>query len=161
VHAAFEDWPKDWTKERPFLKNLLQWENPVLLGGVTSARTPKPDFMLYFDGNDTTSPVNSVGETIKSMLSGFELDKVAESGNTNRGACVLVYSPMKTTTFSSFGGGGIFPPEGTQLASGNAGRLFSLQQLRNVLEFHETREARLQCQAHASPMHRTMFGDMM
>ena len=159
VHA-FEDWPaENYHVRNQLLMTRLQWENVASLGGVTSRGASKPDFMLYWDGNDTVSPVNVVGETIKALLPKFQLSKEIKSESTIRGACVLVYSPTKTT-FTSFGGGGGFPPDGTQVTSGNANRQFSLQQLLNVLKFHMTNDARRQYNAHDNPMHR-MYGDMM
>jgi hypothetical protein len=62
----------------------------------------KPDFQMYFDCADTTSPLNYIATTIYNLLPSYEQRKVLRpSGKTIRGPCVLCFSPMKSTTFSS------------------------------------------------------------
>jgi hypothetical protein len=160
---AFDDWPGNWTSEEAYLRNKLSMKKPKVLSGIENRGSAKPDFQFYFDADDEVSPINQVAMRIESLLPDYELSKVstARAGRPFRGACVLIYSPIKSTSFSSEGAPpGVGPPNGTQTVSGNADRLFSLQQLRKVLEFQESREGLIQYKKHDNPMHR-MFGGMM
>lgn len=160
---GFVDWPTDWEEEKQYLKEKFQWTKPTLLSGIENAGSAKPEFQMYFDAGDKESPHNAVAQAIMNLLPIYELGKIGDAANsTLRGVCVLVYSPMKST-ITNFGTAAIGmgdQPGVSELTSGNASRKFSLEQLRAVLEFHQTSAAKAQYDAHDNPMHR-MFGDMM
>jgi len=146
-----------------FLRQKFKWTNLEILGGIESRMAAKPDVVMYFDADDEESPINNIAARIENLLPDYELSKVSPRAGPIRGVCVLVYpSPMKST----FGGMGSpefvasMPPAGIEFTSGNANRQFSVQQLREVLEFQESQEGRAQYEAQDNPIHR-MFGGMM
>lgn len=154
------DWPHDQFQEEHFLSSTLGYQMPKVLGGVESEGVAKPNFCMYFDAADNESPVNETAEAIAALLPSYELFKISRSmgeGKSRkpfRGACVLIYSPMKITNFSSFGG----PMNNATTTSGNEDTLFSAAQLKDVLDFHKSEEAKRQYQAHDNPMHRVFGG---
>lgn len=150
---GFDDWPEDWIEEKAYLKRTLNMKKPTIVSGIENEGSAKPDFQMYFDGGDDESPENKVAQAFGKLLPGYEWAKVNPSfrGKPIRGVCILVYSPMKSTFYSSG-----LPP----MISGDPNRQFSLEQLREVLKFHTTKRARAQYKAHDRPMHR-MFGDLM
>ena len=158
---SFDDWPAHEDDEIPYLKRRLKWRNPQIYGGLESQGVAKPDFMLYFDASDETSAKNDVAQKMINLLPGYEKSKLGPYAKQPlRGVCVLIYSPMVSTTTSYGLPPGMAPPPGTSTTSGNPNRRFSLEQLLGVLEFHESPAARAQYQSHDNPMHR-MFGGMM
>ena len=177
VHA-FNDWPSAEYEETTFLRTVLRWSNPQLYSGIESRDVSKPDFVMYFDADDVDSPVNTTAVDIMKLLPSYELSKMPRDfqGRSPRGACVLIYSPMMSMMSSSFGGGGglfmddlnglIAPPDPSigrssepsrPKASADPKRQFSLHELRDVLLFQESSDAKVQYMEHDNPMHR-MFG---
>lgn len=156
--CTFDDWPKgdNELQERRFLREKLKWTNPTVLSGIESKNVPKPNFVIYFDADDEVSPINDIAASMEQRLPDYELTKVEYvcKGRPIRGVCVLVYSPMVSTLYSSTG------PSSQVLPAQNANRHFSLQELRDVLKFQESPEGIAQYKAHDNPMHR-VFGGMM
>ena len=66
--SELKGWPANWTQEKPFLVNNLKWKNPQIFGGVTRQGMPKPDFMMYFDADDTTSLPNPIAKSVYDLL---------------------------------------------------------------------------------------------
>ena len=157
VHA-FPDWSP--RSKHDFLRRRLGYVNIQSFSGVENRGSAKPDFILYFDAADDVSPINHTAAAIKSNLPGYEIGKVDREyqNKTPRGPCVLVYSPMSSTTF--YGGKGMPTTQVASTTSGNTNRRFSLEQLMGTLLFQESEEGRAQYRAHDNPMHR-MFGDLM
>lgn len=149
--------------EIEFLKTLLGWKKPKILGGITRKGHAKPDFMLYFDAGDTISTPNLVANRIADLLPSFERFKIDEirQGHCIRGACVLIYSPMKSflsykhearPTFSN--------TKGLKLTTGEEDSQFSMKSMRQILMFHQTPDAADMYKRHDHPKHR-LFGDLM
>ena len=131
------NWPADWTQEIPFLREIMHWGRPVVVGGVTSRGQPKPDFMFYFDAEDQDSIPNIFAKQMLRLLPHYEMQKIADDLKEEiRGNCVLVYSPMIT-------------PES---------KMFTMAQLRDVIEFHGTQDADKMYDAHDNPYHRVFGG---
>jgi len=159
---AFDDWPPSHYDEEVFLMEKLHWKDPQVLGGVESRGVAKPDFMMYFDAGNTHAPINMAAKMILANLPDYELSKLgleSSHSTTPRGACVLVYSPMKMSTPQSFGIPGQDDVPTEMMTAGNPDRLFSLQQLLGTLSFQMSPEGRQQYEEHDDPMHR-MFGGM-
>ena len=136
-----ENWPTQWTLEREFLKTKLGWTAPDILGGITSQGQAKPDFQMYYDAKDITSPKNVVAKCIASLLPEYEVQKVQAPQDGFRGACILVYSPMNCN--------GVFQT--------SEEKRWSLEQMQQVLFFQTTVEAKKMYKSHDNPMHRA-FG---
>jgi hypothetical protein len=162
---GFDDWPDDWAKERKYLINKWGWKDPQLLSGIENEGSAKADFQMYFDAADGTSTINEIANAISCNLPDYEHHKcsnIAREINKIRGVCILMYSPTAMT----FGCSGFPGQEGQEytesdpIMSGNSDRIFSLEQLRDVLHFQRTSHGRRQYQDHDNPMHR-MYGGMM
>jgi hypothetical protein len=127
----------------------------ILLEGRKNQEEPKRHFYYYvIVSNDETSPINYAAQAIINLLSAYQLNKVPKLRRRQheiRGVCILVYSPMKTT----FGGSHV--PR-TQTVDANEDRIFTHQELYNIIEFHQTNSARKQYKGHDSPIHRTLDG---
>eukprot|EP00588_Corethron_pennatum_P002649 CAMPEP_0194281948 /NCGR_PEP_ID=MMETSP0169-20130528/21998_1 /TAXON_ID=218684 /ORGANISM="Corethron pennatum, Strain L29A3" /LENGTH=424 /DNA_ID=CAMNT_0039027143 /DNA_START=25 /DNA_END=1299 /DNA_ORIENTATION=- len=122
------DWPEDSLDEYMYLKVMHAFAEPEPLSGI-------PDFIMYYDSADTTSPVNKVANSIASLLPNNCVGKSPpQKEKTYRGPCVIVYDPIE----SSFPDGrdetceDLNPVEET---------MWSLAELQEVLYFHTTREA--------------------
>jgi len=122
------DWPEDSLDEYMYLKVMHAFAEPEPLSGI-------PDFIMYYDSADTTSPVNEVANSIASLLPNNWMGKSPpQKEKTYRGPCVIVYDPIE----SSFSDGrdeiceDLNPDEET---------MWSLAELQEVLYFHTTREA--------------------
>lgn len=158
VVNSIDKWPTDWTKERLFLKDQLDWIQPEILGGITSQGQAKPDFQMYYDAKDTTSPRNDVAKRVASLFPEYEVRKVEGPKNgIFRGPCILVYSPMMSSMFGDDEehGGGAFQTH--VVPQSRPGKRRSLDQMQQVLFFQTTAEATRMYQEHDNPMHR-MFG---
>eukprot|EP01063_Lacrimia_lanifica_P017929 TRINITY_DN24908_c0_g1_i1.p1 TRINITY_DN24908_c0_g1~~TRINITY_DN24908_c0_g1_i1.p1 ORF type:complete len:444 (+),score=119.51 TRINITY_DN24908_c0_g1_i1:58-1389(+) len=141
VSPVSGEWPSDWSQEKAFLKRQ-GWKAPEILGGVTQKGYRKPDFMMYYDAKDTASPVNPFAEAIAALLPGYERGKVpAPKGGKYRGSCILVFSPMNTSNTKH-------------------DTRFTLDELREVVQFHTTDGAKAMYTAHDNPMHRVFGGNM-
>lgn len=95
---ALPDWPADWTKEMEYLRNTRKWYKPFVISGITSRKSDKPDFVIYFDAGDEESPVNYAAETIFANLPLWEQSKVRVGCGDSiriRGVCILCYDPTK------------------------------------------------------------------
>ena len=136
-------WPEDWTDEKRYLTEQKGWKIPEVLGGVTSKGKAKPDFMMYYDVGEVEAPLNQWAENIAALVPEFEHRKVPSPPQGYRGTCILVYSPM-------ISGG---------KATSDIGAKFSLEELRDVIHFHSTQEAREMYKSHDNPIHR-VFGGM-
>ena len=164
---GFDDWPDDWTEEERYLIDRWGWKEPKLLSGIENNGCAKPDFQMYFDVADRESTINDIANAIANNVPDYEHQKIdmAAKRNTIRGVCILLYSPTKSTIFSSgFGapgmpGGGPGPGGSDSTMSGNPDRSFSLEQIRHVLHFQRTPQGRRQYRNHDDPKHR-VFGDM-
>ena len=54
----------------------MGFKNPQILGGVTRKHMSKPDFMMYYDAENTSAKTNEWANNIAKKLPGYELDKV-------------------------------------------------------------------------------------
>mmetsp|Transcript_30138 Transcript_30138/g.32463 ORF Transcript_30138/g.32463 Transcript_30138/m.32463 type:complete len:465 (-) Transcript_30138:86-1480(-) len=164
---GFDDWPDDWTEEERYLIDQWGWKEPKLLSGIENNGCAKPDFQMYFDVADRESTTNDIANVIANNVPDYEHQKIGlvAKRNTIRGVCILLYSPTKSTIFSSgFGapgmpGGGPGPGGSDPFLSGNPDRSFSLEQIRDVLHFQRTPQGRRQYRNHDDPKHR-VFGDI-
>ena len=159
---AFSNFPNasDNLGQDEFIKNLLGWDSVDALTGVEEGGMAKPTFLILFDAKDTTSHVNQAAENIRKLLPDYEKAKMPKLRDDQkiRGICVLVYSPMKST-LSGGGPGFEYLSQQQPTMAVDKNRRFSHQQLRDILNFHGTKDAKLQYQAHDNPMHR-VFGGM-
>ena len=64
------------------------------LGGVTSQKKAKPDFMMYYDAGETSMPINCWVKNIAAVVPNFEKSKVESPGHGYKRTCVLIHSPM-------------------------------------------------------------------
>jgi hypothetical protein len=155
---AFPDFPHhtQWHSQDVYIQKILGWKTVDTIGGVEEPGRAEGTFLLLCDSNDETSPINYAAQAIINLLPDYQLNKVPKlrrGQHDIRGACILVYSPMKTT----FGGSHI--PR-TQTVEANEDRLFTHQELYNIIEFHQTNSARKQYKGHDNLVHRTLDGMM-
>ena len=164
---GFDDWPDDWNEEERYLIDRWGWKEPKLLSGIENNGCAKPDFQMYFDVADRNSTINDIANAIANNVPNYEHQKIGLAAKRNpiRGVCILLYSPTKSTIFSSgfdapgMPGGGPGPGGSTPIMSGNPDRSFSLEQIRHVLHFQRTPQGLHQYRNHDDPKHR-VFGDM-
>lgn len=138
--SAIDGWPTSLAAEEDHLKSAWGWGSPQFLGGIESRGKEKPDFMIAYDAEDTTSPRNLIATKVAQLLPEYERQKVELPRDGYRGACILVFSPMNTSSTPT-------------------NKRWSLNELRTVLHFHLCPDAAAQYNAHDNPMHR-MFGGM-
>merc|ERR1712179_483547 len=143
------NWPSNVNQENDFLVKTFGFKTPQVIGGVTREGVPKPDFMFYYDVDNTTAKVNKWANNIGKLLPSYERQKypAPKSKKGYRGACVLLYSPM-----ISFGTNGNLPDS-------SEGLKFSINDMKNIIQFHSTDEATRMYASHDNPMHR-MFGGL-
>lgn len=136
-----------------YLKEVFDFKNPQILGGITRKHMPKPDFMMYYDAANTTAKVNKWANQIAGLLPNFELGKVVgpTSRKGYRGACVLVYSPMFSKCITD---------DKSNTKTSSKDLKFSIDDIKKIIQFHGTTEATTMYEAHNNPMHR-MFGSNM
>lgn len=156
VHA-FPDLPKigygDWKKQDDYIYKALKWRSVDHVGGIEEEGRAKATFLLLFDGTDDTSPINESAQAIVKLLPKYQVRKtVLGDGRPVRGACMLSYSPTKSTV-SNGGSTNV----NVKMES-SPDRLFTHQQLSNILEFHTLKKAKAQYKAHDNPMHRVLGG---
>ena len=75
VHS-FTDWPGRGQSKVEYLRRQLGYTDPQRFTGVKGPGSAKPDFILYFDAADETSPINHTALSIKRNLPSFEIIKV-------------------------------------------------------------------------------------
>lgn len=149
VVFPISSWPKDYKDEIPFLKSVMKWHNPQILGGVTSKGQAKPDFMMYYDAGDTESPLNLFAKRFALLLPDYELFKVEAPEDGYRGTCVLIFSPMTS----------ILTKHNISTVSADESKQWSLEELKEVITFHMSNEAEKMYERHSHPAHR-MYGDI-
>ena len=144
VVFPIDSWPKWPREEIPYLKKILNWGNPQIMGGITSKGQRKQDFMLYYDADDNHSPQNKFAETICAHMPQFEQCKVVKPKKGYRGICVMVYAPMKSARRN-----------GTLICwSSLDDKRWTLDELLEVITFHGTQEAKDMYLRHSHPTHR-------
>lgn len=131
-------WPTDWTKEKSFIKKKFKWKNIVPVSGIEGKNSSSPDFVMYFDNSDTTSPVNETAMKIISCLPSHELQKLTsfyQPGDKVRGVCFLLYSPTisMNTVYTAEGGESTSTQE-----HGSESQRYSLKDFLEVLLYHHT-----------------------
>jgi len=136
----------DWKAQDDYLCNLLKWEFVDHVGGVEEQGRERATFLMLFDKNDRTSPINHAAQSILDLLPEHQTYKY--EGLKLRGVCVLTYSPVKVTL------GNITGFRSQQMAEANEDRKFTQQQLYNIVKFHSTKAARKQYRHHDDPIHR-------
>jgi len=141
IVCPIKDWPSDYNRETQFLRKNLKWTDPQILGGVEGPGDAKPNYMMYYDANDVKSFPNQFANAIAARLPGYEHDKVPSPGGSGdyRGACIIVYSPMNTS--SDYG----------------KGKAKSMNDFKQVIDWHGTKAAERQYDGHDNIMHR-MYG---
>jgi len=164
--APIAGWPEDFTQETSFMKKHLEWKDPQVLGGLESFGDAKPNYMMYYDAQDTDSFVNHFANKMAFQLPPYELMKVPkpEGSGDYRGACIIVYSPMMSISGSSNSPTAeIDLSDLSKWTSQASGAKKSLQDLRKVVEFHYKKGAGAasnQYNKHDNIMHR-MFGGVL
>ena len=124
--SPVQGWPTDWTKEDQFLK-AQGWCQPMLQSFAGCAAS-KPDFMMYYDKADTTSPLNELGNFILRGAPQYKLP--TGPCPVIRGKVVVVYAPTTMTNY--FGEGS----ESELIAPlGPKGTKFSVAQMQEILHW--------------------------
>ena len=139
---ALEDWPDCQSLEYDYLMDNHGFTNPKVLSGITSEGQEKADFIMFYDASNAHGRRNQLAHCIHDLLPAYEVRK--GSGPLNgiyRGPCILVYDPIISN-------GIIQSPRN---------KLWSLENLREVLYFHTTKNAKEMYESHNDGMHR-LFG---
>ena len=161
VHS-FPDWPGRGQSKVEYLRRKLGYTDLQRFTGVEGPGSAKPDFILFFDAADETSPVNRTALSIKMNLPSYEINKVPRNvqNKAPRGPCVLSYCP---TTLGPLRSSNVefdrLSLRNGPALSDKGNKRFTLEQLRETLLFQESAESRAQYRSHDNPIHRMFAGD--
>jgi len=146
--APIAGWPEDFTQETSFMKKHLEWKDPQVLGGLESFGDAKPNYMMYYDAQDTDSFVNhfankiALGPDVQRYWD-YKVPKPAGSGDY-RGACII-RAPKNTfadeedhedVDYSDDGDNEDVKEDEVDDELNNTGAKRSLKQLMGVVEFY-------------------------
>jgi hypothetical protein len=155
---CFSDFPPvdNPSEQDAYVQKELGWKSVDTLSGIEEEGRGKPTFLLLFDGLDESSPKNHAAMKIARLLPPYERKKCSRYRGIIRGVVVLVYSPMKSTFFTS--GLGLDHLNNLQVVEANQNRRFTHKLLNDIIEFHKTDRADQQYEKHDNPMHRGFGG---